>query len=261
MLSEILQKQYDFEHHYRSELSAATNSPIVGVTLISSATAVAILDYQYSNSITTYIFLMLTVGTVASLAAAVYFTFRSAWNYVYRKLAPAPKLVDHHRALIEWHILRGHTSDEAVHLAAVDFREFVDSKLSEAAEWNGQNNLRRGIFLHMATTSVAVALALFVPLAILYSYARATAPDRVYQIDVTHFPMQLEESDMTAPEENGQGTQGNAPAPAPATVPAQPVVKPIVTESKPVGPPNTEFRTNVIAPKPEVGKLIETKDG
>lgn len=250
MLSDTYQKQYDFEHQQRSELTSALNSPVVAVTVMASAIAVALLDFPYSESSGTKAFASVTATTLLSLGISMFFIFRSSWNYEYQKLAPAPKLAEHYRLLIDWH--RAQVADAALakQYAENDFREYIGTKLSEAAEWNGKNNLRRGNFLHMATTALAIALIFFIPAALLYSYAKATAPDKVHKITLTNPLPSTKEFPMS------ESKPQNAPSSTPSTAPAKPQVTPTISQSKPVGPPNTTFRTNTELPPPQASGTI-----
>lgn len=244
MLSDIFQRQYDFEHLRRGEVTSAAGTPIVAVTVLSSAVAVALLDFPYIRSTLTIAF-----TTLVGLALSVYYIFRSIWNYVYRKLPPAPALSAHLKELEAWHLAQGCDASKVSTTAEKDFREYIDDRLSEAADWNGQNNDRRGNFLHMGTTALAFSLAMFVPTALLYAYGKATTPDKVHRVELTQ-PLQHKEKEMTTTPSNGT----NTPASTPAATPSAPLSSPATTQVKPAGPPNSSFRTNTELPSPQANR-------
>jgi hypothetical protein len=253
MLADLFQKQYDFEHQRRSEVTSATASPIAATTVLSGALSVALLDFPYSPTPLSWVFLALSLLTLGALGFAVLYAFRSTWNYVYEKLAPAPAIAAHFQTLLAWRLTQNPDPAVAKSLAEEDLREYVAEKLSAAADWNGQNNDRRGNFLHMSTTAIAIALALFVPTALLYAYAKATSPEKVHRVQLTGSPSHSQEQPMTT------GNNQNAPAPAPA--PSVPAAAPTVSQTKPAGPPNSQFRTNTELPSPQASSNSGKKPG
>lgn len=254
MLSDIFQRQYDFEHQRRGEVTSAAGSPIVAVTVLSSALAVALLDFPYAQSALTGVFAMFVVATLSGLAATVYYIFRSIWSHIYKKLPSAPTLSEYFKELKAWHLSR-HADASNVSVAAErDFREFVNERLSEAADWNGQTNDRRGNFLHMGTTALAIALALFVPTALLYAYAKATSPEKVHRVVLTQ-AMTVKETNVTTNQNTGTSTSTTAVKPsAPASAPA-------ASQIKPIGPSNSTFRTNTEIPSPQANSSRIEKSG
>lgn len=247
MLGPLFQTQYDFEHQRRSELTSSASSPIVAITVVSSAVAVALLDFPYTTTLLSIAFVVLAAATLTALFASVYFVFRSIWNYIYRKLPPATSLAAHLSELKAWHVARGASVGDVANLAQIDFDEYIAQRLSEAADWNSQNNDRRGNFLHMGTTALAFAIGLFVPTSLLYAYAKATAPDKAHRVELINKTFLTKEQNMST----SSGTDAPASAPAvPAASPSAPA-SPVSSQVKPVGPSNSEFRTNTEIPRPQ----------
>ena len=172
MLRETYQKQYDHEHAHRAELSSGVSAPVAAITLVASATAVAVLDFSYTESILAFVFLLFVGTTLLSLAVAAYYVYRSLWNYKYEKLASPLQLLAYQEQLVAWHELQGKTTEQALAEGEAEASRDVVRKLCEATDWNGQINLRRGNFLHMGTTAIAVSLASFLPLACIYAADR-----------------------------------------------------------------------------------------
>ncbi|TPQ27338.1 hypothetical protein [Methylomonas koyamae] len=255
MLTELFQKQYDFEHQRRSEVTAGTAAPIAATTVLSGALSVALLDFPYSESLASVLFLFLAASTLIALGFAILYIFRSTWNYIYKRLAPAPALAAHLAELTDWHLQQGADAQTAKAAAEADLRDYITEKLSEAADWNGQNNDRKGNFLHMSTTAIAIALALFVPTALLYAYTKATSPDKVHRVQLTASPSSSQEKTMAT------GNNSGTPTAAPAPTPSAPAAAPSSSPSKPVGPPNSQFRTNTEIPSPQAESGSGKKPG
>jgi hypothetical protein len=244
MLHETYQRQYDLEHSHRAELSAGVNAPVAAITLVASATAIATLDYPYLPSAFTTGFLAFAGATLLALVCAAYYVFRSLWNYKYEKLASPLQLRAYEEQLLTWYGTQGQSPDEAKLAAEHEVSQEVTRKLCEATDWNGQINLRRGNFLHMGTTAVAISLASFLPMAGIYAVAKASAPEKVNAVHVVNLHQPQPENVVS----NGKPTQGTS-APKPGLVPtASP--SPTISPVKPQIPNNSQFRTNTEIPAP-----------
>jgi len=249
MLRDTYQKQYDLEHSHRAELSAGVGTPVAAVALVASATAVAFFDYPYSPALLTYAFYAFVAVTMASLATASFYVFRSLWNYKYEKLASPLELLRFQSGLAEWYEREGESHETAHKRAEAEITEGVIQKLCEATHWNAQINLRRGNFLHMGTTALALALSAFLLLACLYAVAKATSPEKTTSVRIINLPLNQPEKTMT--------TQSPKPASPPAASPAVPSAAPsapTISPAKPQMPNNSQFRTNTEIPVPRADR-------
>ena len=247
MHSDLFHKQYDFELDQRNGLTSATNIPIVAITVVASATSVILIDFRYGRDLLSYIFGTFSLATLAAITFSIYSVFRSFWNYDYKKLPRSCDLRKHGEDLQAWHGQNGSSTADARTLAAADFADYLSGQIAEAADWNGQNNVVRGNYLHRATAAIALGVALLLPSALLYAHNKATAEEKIYQVRVVEpvLPRQQEPimSSTTPPTGSRQPASAPAPAPAPAPMPA----------AKPAGPPNLVFKGNSDLTKPSAG--------
>ncbi len=243
MFGELFQKQYDFELEQRNSIASATNIPLVAITILASATSALLLDYQYKNTLQCYFFLAFAVITLVSILFSVFCLFRSFWNYEYQKLPTSTSLKQHYQDLHAWHIQNGNHSKDAIENAATDFSSYVEAKLAEAADWNGQNNIVRGNYLHMATVAVAIGVASLIPVGLIHIYNKANSEEKTHQVRVLNLINQPKQEMQMSNQSSGGGNKPVAtPAPAPAPAPAP--------NSKPSGPPNLVFKGNADMVKP-----------
>src|SRR5690606_36669128 len=148
-------------------------------------------DFPFAKNPLSVVYLAFTSIAYIAAAFAMYSVFRSFWNYEYQKLAGPTALKRHFDDLIAWHSANSQDLEEATKRALDDFRDYIDARLSEAAEWNGQNNVARGNYLHRATAAVAIAVACFIPAAVLYAHTKASAGEKVHQVRIVA-PFQTE---------------------------------------------------------------------
>ncbi|MDP1924968.1 MAG: hypothetical protein Q8K57_09315 [Thiobacillus sp.] len=246
---ELFRKQYDFELEQRISIASTTNIPIVAITVVASALSAVLLDYQYKYNPQSYAFLVFSFLALVAIIFSVFFLFRSFWNYEYQKLPSAALLKQHYDELHTWHVQNGRIPQEAKEIADADFIEYVNVRLAEAGDWNGQNNIVRGNYLHMATAAVALSVAALIPAGLIYIHNKATSEDNIHQVEIVN------PNDYYKPEVHmsNQVTSGNnkpagSPAAAPATTPtAAPTLAP---NPKPAGPPNVVFKGNTELVKP-----------
>lgn len=246
MHRELFQKQYDFELDQRNALISAVNVPIVAITVLTSAASAALLDFPYQLDVKSWVFLLLCLLGFAALLFAVYSGFRSFWGYEYQKLPDATQLRSHFEGLCRWHENCGNSPEDAKASALLDFADYLDERLAEAVEWNSKNNLARGNYVHRATAAIAFALMFFLPSAGIYVYTKATAEERLYRVRLV--PPESIEKDQQMPTPS---TPDPAPAPSPPpTEPAAPASAPAQFIAKPIGPPNTNFKSGMEMPIP-----------
>jgi len=245
MHPDLFRKQYDFELEQRNGLTAATNIPIVAITVVASAASVILLDYQYNRDLLSYAFGGFAGAALSTIAFSVYSVFRSFWNYNYQKLPSGKALRKHSETLLAWHMQNESSTEDAKVLAEGDFADYLTGQIAEAADWNGQNNVVRGNYLHRATAAIALAVALFLPAALLYAHNKATADEKVYQVRIAA-PVLIEQKEPSMSSNqtpSGANQPASAPAPAPAPTPS----------AKPAGPPNLVFKGNKDLTKPSEG--------
>lgn len=256
---DIIRQQYDFEMEQRNVIASTTNIPIVAITVLSSALSVVIIDFQYRESIQTYIFLSLAIATVISIVFGISFIFKSFWNYEYQKIPKSGALKNHYKELLAWHENNGFHADKAKSNADTDFQDYISEKLSEASDWNSQNNIIRGNYIHRATASIAFAIVFLIPSGALYAYNKAQSPEKVYQVNLTQNPP----SNLNCQAQViKMATTPSNPSVTPAPSPSSPTITPIpvapTTNTKPVGPSNEMFKstTDLIKPNAE-GSILK----
>lgn len=246
MLSELFQKQYDFELDQRNSIASATNIPIVAITVVASATCAILVDFQYDRSSACYAFVACAALAIVSFGYSVFCLFRSFWNYEYQKLPGASLLKSHFDSLKIWHLNEGCSANVATENATSDFADYLDERLAAASDWNSQNNIRRGSYLHKAAAAVATAVVFLLPAGAIYIHNKATAADKVHAVKVVNTTLTLTKEATMATTQSSGGN--NQPTTAPAT-PAAPATT-TTTTAKPSGPPNTFFKSDVSTPKP-----------
>lgn len=239
MEREIYQKQYDFELEQRNSVASASNIPIVALTIVGGALSTMIVDFKYLWCLSTYVFISLSFLALVTIVISMVFLFRSFIGYSYQKIPPAPALTKYYSELKNWHQQSCKNEEDPIGLAKVDFDEYFNERLSEAAENNGTNNLKRGNFLHDATLWVAIALALLIFAAPFYIYQKINREDTIHQVKIVEYSNLglIKEELKMGNENNGNSTtQQAAPANTPAAAPAS---------TKPSGPPNVVFKGSV----------------
>lgn len=252
MNSDIYQKQYDFELEQRNAIASSTNMPIVSITVIGSALSSMVLAFSYSHEFVTYSFLtFVTLSGISTIISLVYI-FKSVIGYSYQKIPSTVELSAHYQDLLKWHKENRTEREHIVQESKKDFDEYFEARLSEAAENNGNNNIKRGNYIHDSTVSIAFALAFMVLSSPFFIYVKSTHDSVTHKIEVVN-PVTLT-SEVTKMAENdnsstngGSGNQSATPAQEPAT--------PAPTQAKPSGPPNTTFKGSVDTSE---GKTMDT---
>lgn len=246
---DLFRQQYDFELEQRNSIAAATNIPIVAITVVASATSVVLLDYQYKSIFQTYLFVVFVCLALLSIVISVWYLFRSFWNYEYQKLPSTSALKKHYDELLDWHHSQSCSLKDAKERADTDFSSYLNSRLAEASDWNGQNNIVRGNYLHMATAGVAIAVAMLLPAGLIYAYNKAADDDKIYQVHLVNIPSLIQPS--ATRQEVQMATQPSDSGNKPTAMPSVPVTP--APPAKPSGPPNTMFKGNRDLVKPSAG--------
>ncbi|HOX69129.1 MAG TPA: hypothetical protein PKV56_14815 [Burkholderiaceae bacterium] len=253
MQSDLYRKQYDFELEQRNSIASATNIPLVAITVVAGAVSAVLLEYRYEQCLTTWAFAISISAALASVCFSVFSIFRSFWNYEYKKLPSSALLKKFQGDLLKWHIENGTNEAEAKKYADDDFLDYLTDRLADATDWNGQNNIVRGNYLHRATAAIALGVAFLLPAALLYAYSKATAEEEIHQVHLigpsTTAPEEINMSSTKPPASSHQ--PASAPAPAPASAP--------VPSAKPLGPPNTLFKGNTDLVKPSAKTSLPKK--
>ncbi|MEZ6933643.1 hypothetical protein [Aeromonas sp. S19(2024)] len=233
MNREVFQKQYDFELEQRNGIASATNTPIVALTILGGALSAVTTEFKYSNEPVTYLFLLFVTLAIGSMLISVYKLVRTLLGYSYQKIPPAKQLRKHLDNLKKWHNENGSSEDGAV----TDFDEYFDEKLSEAAEHNSTNNIKRGNYLHDATLFVVVSFVFLFCASPFYIYEQVTSENMVYQVNLID-NISNKEEEIMANNDSGSSNQGQQAAPR-ATPSQTPSAAP-----KPTGPQNVVFKGN-----------------
>ena len=239
MDKEIYQKQYDFELEQRLAIASSTNTPIVALTIIGGAASSMVLGYPYSVNNYTVAFCFFIAGCIIAILVALIYIFKSLLGYSYQKISSVIALSNHYSELKQWHKNNGETETVSIELADKDYAEYLYQKLSEAAENNGNNNLRRGNFIHDAMVSIAISLAFLIVSVPFFIYEKINNNVEVHQVEIIK-PLKLigEKIIMSENQESGNNsnTSSSSSQTEPAAAPAQP---------KPSGPANPVFKGSV----------------
>lgn len=249
MHNDLFQKQYDFELEQRNSIASAINIPIVAITVVASATSIISIDYQYKKeNASTYAFVFFETLTLAAIVFAIFYIFRSFWNYEYKKLPNSTSLKKYHAELLNWHIKEGCIGEDVKINADASFLDYLNEQLADAGDWNGQNNIVRGNYLHLATAAIAIAAATLLPAGLIYIYNKATTDEKIHQVQIINqISQQPKEYKMTTNSQNGNNKPVAAPVAAPAPSP------------KPSGPPNVVFKGNSDMLKPNANNNPQKK--
>lgn len=246
MDNELFRKQYDFELEQRNSLASAANIPIMAITILASAISAILIDYKYNGNYFDIVFFIFVAIVLFFIFRAFLFVFRSFWNYDYKKLPSLSLMNNHYYELIKWHENAGFKLDDAKKLAYADFSEYINERLSDASDWNSQNNIARGNYLHVANLAVAIGVAILIPTGLMYVYNKLSSDEDIYQVKVLNFPIQnYQEKKMSSSSSNNK--------------PVAPAATPTPT-TKPSGPPNVVFKSNSDMPKPTASNTKTTKE-
>lgn len=242
MERDIFQKQYDFELEQRNRIASATNIPIVALTILGGALSSMIIGFKYLQGIETYAFIVVISISIASMIFSLYCVVRTFLGYSYQKIPSARELSVHLSDLEKWHLDNGESTSSATQKAKNDFTTYFDNRLSEAAEHNSSNNIRRGNYLHDATAAVTVAFIFLMISSPFYIYQKVVKDNQIHQVRVVNtIKLINEEQTMNEKTENGGTSDSQKETPA-----ASPSVTPKKTAApKPIGPENVIFKGSV----------------
>ncbi|MBS7808243.1 hypothetical protein [Variovorax sp. PCZ-1] len=249
MQAELLRKQYDFELEQRNSLTAATNIPLVGITVVASALSVISVDFRYEFEYSTYLFAIFGLATLIAIVFSIHSIFRSFWNYEWKKLPRSQDLLLHSEELYNWHLKNGSSSIEARYLSNNDFHDYLNLKIAEASDWNGQNNIVRGNYLHRSTAAIALGIALLLPTALIYAHNKVSAEEKVHLVRLVAPNSTPSKEKSMSNNQSSVNADQTAPAPA-APSPAPASTPTAAPATKPSGPPNLLFKGSSELTKP-----------
>jgi len=244
MEREIYQKQYDFELEQRNSIASAINIPMMAITILGGALSAVILGFSYASNLITYLFCTIVGLSIISLSYSLFCVFKSFLGYSYQKL-PASSLISlHYKKLVDWHRENGENQENSDAYAKNDFYEYINQRLSEAAEHNGNNNIKRGNYLHKATTGVAVSVFFMFFTSFLYVHNRLGNNNSSYNVKIIN-EVKLDQGGSKMTNESGNDSNSSTQETSPAQ---SPTAAPSTTNPKPEGPPNVVFRGNTEKP-------------
>jgi len=250
MNREIYQKQYDFELEQRNAIASSTNTPVVSITVIGGALASMVVAFPYSREAITFGFLAFAMLSAISAVVALVYIFRSVIGYSYQKIPSPVALTAHFEELKNWHRNNGTSQDQIIAESKKDFDTYFEARLSEASEHNGNNNLRRGNYIHDSTVAIAIALAFMVLCSPFFIYVKSNSKENTHKVEVVNpITLNSEVVNMAGNDNSGNsgdtGSQSTAPNQQPATTTQQPCAPAQTTQPKPSGPPNIVFKGSV----------------
>lgn len=240
MIRNILQKQYDFELEQRNSITSSTNIPIVALTILGGALSSLLIGFHYSNNITTYVFVVILSLSVFSMFFSLYCVVRTFLGYSWQKIPSAQSLVSHLEDLEDWHHSNGEESEIVPEKAKEDFNIYFNERLSEAADHNSENNIKRGNYLHGATAALTIAFVFLVLSTPFYIYQKAVKVTEVYKVKIVN-ELKLRNEEKGMSENTDSGNKSNTQQAKPEAAPAS---KPTVSQ-KPTGPRNIVFKGSV----------------
>ena len=256
---EIYQKQYDFELEQRNVIASSTNTPVVSITVIGGALSSMVMTYPYSNNFHSYAFLLFVAFSSLSAIVALFYIFKSVIGYSYQKIPSPVALSEHYKELVKWHKENGTDETLITQESKKDFEEYFENRLSGAAENNGNNNLKRGNYIHDATVSIAIAAAFMVVSTPFFLYSKANGENNIHKIEVVN-PITLNGEALNMTEnKNSAGSGGDSGTPN--TTPAQQPAAPAPTQPKPTGPPNVTFKGGVDPVKETFNAINKSSSG
>jgi len=244
MNSDIYQKQYDFELEQRVSISSSTNTPVVALTVIGSALSTMVMSFPYTNNNLTYAFLLLVIFSTISIIISLIYIFKSFIGYSYEKVPSTKSLSIHYNDLLQWHNDDGSNETESVKLAKQDFEDYFKNRLSDAAEQNSNNNIKRGNFLHDSNVGIAVALVFLILSAPFYIYEKIHTNKQIHKVKIIE-PLILSIEGKAMNSNKGKDS-ANTPQ---STQGKKPTAAPVQSKPKPSGPTNTIFKGSVLNDK------------
>ncbi|EKD98434.1 MAG: hypothetical protein ACD_23C00433G0001 [uncultured bacterium] len=253
---ELYQRQYDFELEQRNSIASSTNTPVVSITIIGGALSSMILAFPYTKEIITFGFILCALLSAISSIVALVYIFKSIIGYSYQKIPSFAALVEYFEKLKNWHRKNGADAEQITQESKKDFYAYFEARLSEAADHNGNNNLRRGNYIHDSTVAIGFALAFMGMCSLFFIYAKSNGVENTHRVEVVN-PITLTSEVRNMADNENSGNSGNSESQS--AVPAQQPAAPAqTTQSKPSGPPNVVFKGSVDTTKKTMSTTNET---
>jgi hypothetical protein len=258
MDSSHFQKFYEFEIDQRNAIATTVNIPLVVMAALTSAVSIVLVDYQYQYTIQCYLFGVTAGASLLSLLCGLYFLCRAAISPNYKKLPNPKALREHSFTLKNWRRRQGLPVSEADALSKVDFEEYLNELLADAAAWNGNVNRDRGAYVQRALLACACAVVVLIPSGGLYVFNKVSSTDKIYSVQLLGKPNicsayspepAMSNNLPDVPASTPQPERSQPPATAPVPTPA-----PFNVDPQPPGPANEFFKTHTISEKPAGGK-------
>lgn len=187
MYYEFFRNQYDHEWNQRNVHNAATAIPMTILAVIASATSAMLVDFPYKNNVSTALFVQIQLLFLVQLIArSFYCIYRSYWGHEYNQLASAQKLYQYKNELTEF-VARTPPDNDDTKVSEETEHQFVSSickLMAEATDVNAGVNSRRATYLHKAVQLIAWASIWVAIAGACYVCAKASAPEKVYQVKV-----------------------------------------------------------------------------
>lgn len=184
MDQDFFQRQYDFEIDQKNNFASSMNMPFVALTVVGGGLSTLTTGFAYSSDRLTFCFVVfIGLGAIA-LLVSLYFVLRTFLGYKYQKIPSARDLFSHLRNLEEWYLKNGEEENIAKSKAQNDYQDFIEERLADATEHNSQINIRRGEFLHLGTTGIAISFVLLFFSTPFFLYQKVNKSNGVQKIEI-----------------------------------------------------------------------------
>ena len=199
MDQDFFQRQYDFEIDQKNNLASSMNTPFVALTVVGGGLSTLTTSFAYSSDRPTYCFVVFVGLGAIALLVSLYFVLRAFLGYKYQKIASARDLVAYLRDLEAWYLKNGEAVNIAKSKAQMDYQDFIEECMADATEHNSQINIRRGEFLHLGTTGIAISFVLLFCSMPSFLYQKVYKLEGVQKIEIVKpipQPLQGEKDDQ-----------------------------------------------------------------
>lgn len=182
---DAINARYKEEGERQQALLAAFNVPLGLLVLLGGALALILKEFPYKDApfgLSVW-FLAHVTASFAVAARCGYCLFRSHVGYTYDQV-PAPReWLDYATQLRNWY--REVDPEHGAELAEADIEAGMIANYVSACDVNIANNVAKSAFLHKANQVLVVLIGAVLLNAAPYVIAIATAPDKIYKVEVT----------------------------------------------------------------------------
>lgn len=160
-------------------------------------------------------------------------------------------LHDHHEVLVNWHLQKGLSKSKAEDAARVDFEKYLKRRFAGAADSNSISNINRGLYLHMATISLAVSVVFGCVASLGFILDTLPEKDSPRQVEVIDdLPAKVGETKVGDKDKSEEDTLGNEQSteskPSAADSQDEQTVESL--DVPPEGPPNIIIKLETVLP-------------